>query len=135
MGPASVKGYYKIHKNHNSCTQVLARMGHVNPTPRLQRFIDMGFSVEETRMALAACNDDEARALELLLERRRARERAPVAAFISDQLQEMRSWPEFFERFMWPEHLYDRVRTNLFYCESPRPDLNPQPSPAPPAQL
>ena len=59
-------------------------MGNVNPTPRLQRVIDMGFSVEETRMALAACNDDEARALELLLERRRARERAPVAAFISD---------------------------------------------------
>ena len=45
-------------------------MGNVNPTPRLQRFIDMGFSVEETRMALAACNDDEARARELLLERR-----------------------------------------------------------------
>ena len=27
----------------------------------------------------------------------------------------MRPWDEFLHRFMWPEHLNERVQTNLFY--------------------
>ena len=30
-------------------------------------------------------------------------------------LREQRPWDEFFARFLWPEHLRDRIQTNLYY--------------------
>merc|ERR1740139_549299 len=33
-------------------------------------------------------------------------------------LRTQRPWPEFFERFLWPEHLQERLGTNLVYYEA-----------------
>ena len=93
-------------------------MGADMSTARLQTLTDMGFSVAESRLALEATNGDVARAADLLARRREAREAASggaAARRINQLLQEQRPWNEFFDRFMWPEHLSERVQTNLLY--------------------
>ena len=93
-------------------------MGADVSTARMQTLTDMGFTVAESRLALEATNGDVARAADLLARRREARERASGGAVvrrINELLQEQRPWNEFFDRFMWPEHLSERVQTNLLY--------------------
>lgn len=93
-------------------------MGADLSSQRLQQLTAMGFSVEESRLALQATNGNVERAAELLLQRRRARERSQggaLAARINDFLRDQQPWNEFFGRFLWPEHLQERVSTNLLY--------------------
>ena len=78
----------------------------------------MGFSVAESRMALEASGGDVERAAALLIARREAQDRqagGALARRIKNVLREQRPWNEFLERFMWPEHLGERVQTNLLY--------------------
>ena len=93
-------------------------MGADLSTARLQRLTEMGFSVAESRIALEATGGDVDRAAILLTRRRREREQAAGGALayrINEFLREQRPWQEFFERFLWPEHMRERVQTNLLY--------------------
>ena len=93
-------------------------MGGSVSTARMQRLTEMGFTVAESRAALEATAGDVDRAAELLTERRRAREAAEggrLAFRINAFLQHQRPWDEFFGKFLWPEHLQERLDTNLFY--------------------
>ena len=84
----------------------------------LTQLTAMGFSVAESQMALEATGGDVQAAAELLVQRREARERdagGVVAVRINELLRDQRPWPEFFGRFLWPEHLAERVQTNLVY--------------------
>ena len=96
-------------------------MGNVQATERLQVLMDLGFTAAESRQALAATSGDVDRAAALLLAHRRERERREggIAALVNEVLREQRPWNEFTERFLWPEHLNERVHTNLA-CEPPR---------------
>ena len=52
----------------------------------------------------------------LLQQRRRDQANSqPIAEMVNSLLREQRPWSEFFERFLWPEHLRERVLTNLNY--------------------
>ena len=90
-------------------------MGNVQATARLQRLMDLGFSAAEARQALEQTNNDVDRAAELLLARRARESQSVLVRSINRLLRTQRPWSEFFERFMWPEHLEERVRTNLSY--------------------
>jgi hypothetical protein len=95
-------------------------MGAEVSTARLDRLTALGFSVAEARIALEQTGGDVARAEQLLLAERRRRAAAGggLAERINAILRTQRPWPEFFERFLWPEHLYERVQTNLVYYEA-----------------
>lgn len=93
-------------------------MGAELSTARLKTLTDMGFTVAESRLALEATNGDVQRAAELLIARRNAREADQggiVARRVNEMLREQRPWNEFFDRFLWPEHLQERIQTNLLY--------------------
>ena len=93
-------------------------MGADMSTDRLRRLQEMGFSVADSRVALEATNGDVDKAAELLTRRRQAEEAAqggPLARQLNILLREQRPWDEFFARFLWPEHLRDRIQTNLYY--------------------
>ena len=93
-------------------------MGADLSTERIERLTSMGFSVAESRMALEATGGDLQRAAELLIARRDAQNRqagGALARRIKNMLREQRPWNEFAERFMAPEHLGERVQTNLLY--------------------
>lgn len=91
-------------------------MGNVAATERLQRLLDLGFSVEESRLALEATSGDVDAAIAILMARRKqANQHKTFAERINYVLKQQRPWGEFFERFLWPEHFDERVRTNLFY--------------------
>ena len=87
-------------------------MGNAAASPRLQRLIDLGFDEAECRYALAAVDGDVDRAAAILLERRR---KHGIARIVNDMLRDQRPWDEFFARFMWPGHWYERVHTNVLY--------------------
>ena len=93
-------------------------MGAEMSTARMKQLTDMGFTVAESRIALEAAGGDVTRAAELLVARRNQQQAAAggvFAARINQILSEQRPWNEFFERFLWPEHLAERVQTNLLY--------------------
>ena len=93
-------------------------MGAEGSTARLQALVDMGFSVVEARLALEATSGNVERAAELLKAHRRERERAqggPLVARINAFLRNQQPWSEFFDKFLWPEHLHERIETNLLY--------------------
>merc|ERR1711920_272528 len=90
-------------------------MGNIPPTARLQQLIDQGFTVAEARVALAETNGDISRAAALLEQRRALLEKRGFADRVNRLLREQRPWAEFFDRFLWPEHLNQRVNTNLMY--------------------
>jgi len=93
-------------------------MGADISTQRMKTLTDMGFTVTESRIALEETGGDVQRAADLLLQRRADREHAAggvLAYRVNQLLREQRPWPEFFERFLWPEHLPERVQTNLVY--------------------
>ena len=95
-------------------------MGAEVSTARLDRLTALGFSVTEARLALDATNGDVQRAEALLLAKRRREASAGhgLANKINAILRTQRPWPEFFERFLWPEHLNERLATNLVYYEA-----------------
>ena len=84
-------------------------MGNVQATARLQRLMDLGFSAAEARQALEQTNNDVDRAAELLLARRARESQSVLVRSINRLLRTQRPWSEFFERFMWPEHLEELV--------------------------
>ena len=91
-------------------------MGAEMSTDRMRTLTDMGFSVAEARMALDRTGGDLQQAAEYLAQRRERQQAAaggPVAFRINELLREQKPWDEFFDRFLWPEHLSDRVQTNL----------------------
>jgi len=93
-------------------------MGAELSTQRVRALTEMGFGVTESRLALEATNGNVSQAAALLTARRREREQAEggvLARRINALLREQRPWGEFFGRFLWPEHLPERVQTNLFY--------------------
>ena len=93
-------------------------MGAGMSSAHLKVLTDMGFGETESRMALEAAAGDVNAAAEYLARRRAARQQAEggaIAFRINELLREQRPWPEFFERFLWPEHLSERVQTNLLY--------------------
>ena len=93
-------------------------MGAEMSTARLKALTDMGFTVAESRMALEATGGDVQQAANLLARHRARREAeagGALALHINDLLREQRPWNEFFERFLWPEHLSERIQTNLQY--------------------
>ena len=93
-------------------------MGAEGSTTRLQALVEMGFSVVEARLALEATSGNVERAAELLKAHRRERERAqggPLVARINAFLRNQQPWSEFFDKFLWPEHLHERIETNLLY--------------------
>ena len=96
-------------------------MGATSSTARLDRITALGFSVAEARLALEHTNGDVDRAILLLLAKRRQEAAAEqgLANRVNAILRRQRPWPEFFERFLWPEHLHERLSTNLVYYEAP----------------
>jgi hypothetical protein len=93
-------------------------MGQEVSTERLRRLTDEGFTVAESRLALEATNGNVDAALEILRARRHAAEQAQGGALayrINQFLRTQRPWDEFFDRFLWPEHLHERVSTNLHF--------------------
>lgn len=93
-------------------------MGAEGSTARLQALVEMGFSVVEARLALEATSGNVERAAELLKAHRRERERAQggsLVARINAFLRNQQPWSEFFDKFLWPEHLHERIETNLLY--------------------
>lgn len=87
-------------------------------TDRMNQLTAMGFSVAESRIALEEAKGNVTRAAELLVARRAERERANGGVLVqrlNGILREQKTWNEFFERFMWPEHPRERVQTNLLY--------------------
>ena len=96
-------------------------MGAASSTERLNHLTAQGFSVTEARLALEATNGNVEQA-EQLLQATRTREaaarRGSIGAKINLILGEQRPWPEFFERFLWPEHWEERVATNLLYYQA-----------------
>ena len=93
-------------------------MGADLSTERMSRLTAMGFTVEESRAALEQTNGDVQRAAELLIEQRRRRQASQGGALvyrINQFLQNQRTWDEFFAKFLWPEHLNERIQTNLFH--------------------
>jgi len=82
-------------------------------TPRLDRLTSLGFSVAEARLALEHTNGDVDQAAVCLLAKRRQEASAGLANRANAILRTQRPWPEFFERFLWPEHLQERLGTNL----------------------
>ena len=95
-------------------TTVVA-MGATSSTARLDRLTALGFSVAEARLALEHTNGDVDRAILCLLAKRRRDASAGqgLANRVNAILRTQRPWPEFFERFLWPEHLQERLSTNL----------------------
>ena len=96
-------------------------MGATSSTARLDRITALGFSVAEARLALEHTNGDVDRAILCLLAKRRQEAAAEqgLANRVNAILRRQRPWPEFFERFLWPEHLHERLSTNLVYYEAP----------------
>jgi len=96
-------------------------MGATSSTARLDRITALGFSVAEARLALEHTNGDVDRAILLLRAKRRQEAAAEqgLANRVNAILRRQRPWPEFFERFLWPEHLHERLSTNLVYYEAP----------------
>jgi len=96
-------------------------MGAASSTARLDRITALGFSVAEARLALEHTNGDVERAILCLLAKRRQEAAAEqgLANRVNAILRRQRPWPEFFERFLWPEHLHERLSTNLVYYEAP----------------
>ena len=96
-------------------------MGAASSTARLDRITALGFSVAEARLALEHTNGDVDRAILCLLAKRRQEAAAEqgLANRVNAILRRQRPWPEFFERFLWPEHLHERLSTNLVYYEAP----------------
>ena len=96
-------------------------MGATSSTARLDRITALGFSVAEARLALEHTNGDVDRAILCLLAKRRQEAAAEqgLANRVNAILRGQRPWPEFFERFLWPEHLHERLSTNLVYYEAP----------------
>ena len=96
-------------------------MGAASSTARLDRITAFGFSVAEARLALEHTNGDVDRAILCLLAKRRQEAAAEqgLANRVNAILRRQRPWPEFFERFLWPEHLHERLSTNLVYYEAP----------------
>ena len=92
-------------------------MGAEVSTARLDRLTALGFSVAEARLALEATKGDVDQAERLLLQER-ARKGHGFAQQINALLRTQKPWPEFFERFLWPEHLQERVATNLVYYQA-----------------
>uniref|UniRef100_A0A7S0IKP1 PRA1 family protein n=1 Tax=Calcidiscus leptoporus TaxID=127549 RepID=A0A7S0IKP1_9EUKA len=90
-------------------------MGNIPPTARLQRLMDLGFTVAEARIALAEADGDVDRAAAILERRRNLNAKRGFAERVNGLLREQRPWAEFFDRFLWPEHLNERVNTNLMY--------------------
>lgn len=93
-------------------------MGADLSVDRVRPLMDMGFSLADSRAALEATGGDVQAAAELLANQRARREREAggVIAFrVNELLREQRPWNEFFERFLWPEHLGERIATNLLY--------------------
>lgn len=93
-------------------------MGADVSTSRLRPLLDEGFTVAEARLALEATSGNIQRAKELLIARRQAQERAQggaLAARANAFLRTQQPWDEFFGRFLWPEHLQERLSTNLLY--------------------
>lgn len=88
--------------------------------------IQRGYSEAEAHVAWRAAGGDHMRALRVLEERRREREHGgALVRQINELLSEQRPWNEFFARFLWPEHLYARIQTNLLYTFQPeRPALD-----------
>ena len=89
-------------------------MGEVQSTARLKRLTDLGFTVAESRAALDAAEGDVDRA-EALLRSKQQSEGGPIGRRINALLREQRPWDDFFARFLWPEHLSERVQTNLYF--------------------
>ena len=102
-----------------TATTVVA-MGATSSTARLDRLTALGFSVAEARLALEHTNGDVDRAILCLLAKRRrdASAEQGLANRVNAILRTQRPWPEFFERFLWPEHLQERLSTNLVYYEA-----------------
>lgn len=93
-------------------------MGADVSSARLTKLTEMGFTVAESRLALEATSGNVEAAAEILLADRRERERrqgGALAARVNSFLRTQQPWNEFFGRFLWPEHLNDRVSTNLLY--------------------
>ena len=108
-----------FHLNHRLSAGILA-MGATASTSRLDRVTALGFSVAEARLALEHTNGDVDRAILCLLAKRRQEASAGqgLANRVNAILRRQRSWPEFFDRFLWPEHLEERISTNLLYYEA-----------------
>ena len=95
-----------------------AIMGADLSTERVTRLTAMGFSLTESHAALQATSGNVEAAAEILIQRREQRERDAggiVAVRINELLRDQRPWPEFFARFLWPEHISERIQTNLVY--------------------
>lgn len=93
-------------------------MGATTSTERLNHLTSLGFSVPEARLALDATGGNLEQAEALL---RAKRERETASSFgqkINLILKQQRPWTEFFERFLWPEHLEERIATNLLYYQA-----------------
>lgn len=93
-------------------------MGADLSTERVTRLTAMGFSLTESHAALQATSGNVEAAAEILIQRREQRERDAggiVAVRINELLRDQRPWPEFFARFLWPEHISERIQTNLVY--------------------
>ena len=94
-------------------------MGATNSTERLDHLTSLGFSVSEARLALDATGGNLEQA-ESLLRAKREREQASSSfgERVNLVLRQQRPWSEFVERFLWPEHLEERLATNLLYYQA-----------------
>ena len=100
-------------------TSLAQAMGNTLATERMRQLTDPSvadppFSVAEARLALEATKGDVTKAKALLLARR-AQEGGMLGERINRFLREQRPWDEFMGRFLWPEHLDERVQTNLLF--------------------
>ena len=95
-------------------------MGNTPTTERLQHLTNLGFTVAESRAALRHTDGDVEKAAAILQRLRRqkaarANSAAGLVDRVNDLLREQKPWSEFFEKFLWPEHLDERLQTNLLY--------------------
>ena len=95
-------------------------MGNTPTTARLQHLTNLGFTVAESRAALRHTDGDVEKAAAILQRLRRqkaarANSAAGLVDRVNDLLREQKPWSEFFERFLWPEHIDERLQTNLLY--------------------
>ena len=90
-------------------------MGNALPSTdasHMASLLAMGYTHKDAKRALDDADGDLTRAAHLLKQRNQP---STHAHKINNLLQEQKSWAEFTERFLYPDHPRERILTNLLY--------------------
>mmetsp|Transcript_1110 Transcript_1110/g.3313 ORF Transcript_1110/g.3313 Transcript_1110/m.3313 type:complete len:219 (-) Transcript_1110:178-834(-) len=87
-------------------------MAYPQSDPRVQQLLELGFWLPDCEQALEAAEGDLEKAAAILLSAE-VELQHKVVRRINGYLCQVRPWSEFFDHFLWPEHLQERVDTNV----------------------